>query len=427
MVQNPLPSPQKPTQKLLARTLPVLEHVLSLLVVFLLLTGTALWTGNFLGNKIGATSAAEPQQATVAAKPEGAQIEALAPDAASWTFTVNDSASWIVSDAAGAKLGVVIATAPYAKDVQGFAGPTPLYIYVDQSGQIAQIVAADNSETADFFRRAFDGLTSQWKGKNAEQASQLKVDAVSGATFSSNAIVQNVRRALAAHLSTSAKAQPEPVIGWVRTAAVAVVLLLGAVASLRFRKVRWLRTAVLILNVGVLGFWCGQFLSLSLLRGWIANGLDPIAYLPTLLVLAVAVVLPFFRRKHHYCTWVCPYGSLQELAARLPFPKIHCSQKVYRWMKMVRSVILCLLLLTLWTGFGSVILDYEPFTAFLVTTALPGVIVIAAAFVVASCFVPHLWCRSVCPMGMLLDLSEDDKGEWDKQNASRKSLSTSTK
>lgn len=49
----------------------------------------------------------------------------------------------------------------------------------------------------------------------------------------------------------------------------------------------------LVLNVVVLGFWCGQFLSLSLLRGWIANGFDPIIYLPTLIILATAVLMPF--------------------------------------------------------------------------------------------------------------------------------------
>ena len=70
----------------------------------------------------------------------------------------------------------------------------------------------------------------------------------------------------------------------------ALVLLLGVWAAWKGRGKRWVRLGVLLFNVGVLGFWCGQFLSLSLLHGWIANGTDPLAFLATLLMLGVAVV-----------------------------------------------------------------------------------------------------------------------------------------
>lgn len=174
-----------------------------------------------------------------------------------------------------------------------------------------------------------------------------------------------------------------------------------------FRGHKILRMAQLVLNVVVLGFWCGQFLSLSLLRGWVANGLDPIVYIPTLLMLATAVIMPFFRRKHHYCSWICPLGSLQELASHLPFPKVHCSPKVYKAMSRIRLVCFALLMFVLWTAFGGAeILDYEPFTAFFITTATPAVMGLCAAIVVASCFVPNVWCKCLCPMGQTLELAE---------------------
>ena len=78
-------------------------------------------------------------------------------------------------------------------------------------------------------------------------------------------------------------------------------------------------------------------------------------------------------------------------------------------MGRIRFGVFALLMLLLWTGMGAAVLDYEPFTAFMVTTASPAVMALAAVFVVASCFVPKLWCRCVCPMGSLLDLSEDTK------------------
>lgn len=387
------------------------EHALSLLVVFLLLTATAVWTGHLFGHSIGTTSKLEAQQsASVAPPPTATTLEKLGIDDKA-QLTPRDSASWVVAAADKKPLGIVISSEPYAKDVKGFAGPTPLYIYVLNDGTIQNIAAADNAETPDFFSRAFNGLVPQWKGKSQAEAAELEVDGVTGATFSSKALIANVQRSLAAQLSAQATHNAEPTIGWGRTAAVAIVLLLGIAISLRFKGRKWLRITQLVLNVGVLGFWCGQFLSLSLLRGWLAYGVDGIAYLPTLLVLAVTLIMPFFKRKRHYCSWVCPLGSLQELVGLLPFPKIHCSPKVYKAMSRIRITFFALLLLVLWLGIGAEWLDYEPFTVFFLETATPAVIVLAAIILVASCFVPNVWCKCLCPMGMALDLSESTQSK----------------
>ena len=385
----------------------LLEHLLSLLVVFLLLCSAAIWSGKLLGHSLAAPRT--EQAAPTFAAPDGAQLRALGLDGTGLRLVPRDSATWTVLDAQGEPKGHVLSSAPFAPDIKGFAGPTPLYIYVDTEGRVVRSATGENAETPDFFASAWEGTTPKWEGKDAETGAKLKVDAVSGATYSSRAIVRNMQQTLAAHA-----ASPGVAVGTeVGAAAVAAVLLLGIVAAWRLRGQKWVRLGVLALNVGVLGFWCGQFLSLSLLRGWVANGLDPVVYLPTLLMLAVAIVLPFFGRKRHYCTWVCPYGSAQELAARLPLPKIPCPPAVYRWMKRVRMGVLCLLLLLLWSDLGLFLLDYEPFSAFLVQTAPTAVLVLAGAFLAASLFVPQLWCHSCCPMGALLDLSEE--------NATRKS------
>lgn len=384
----------------------ILEHLLSLLVVFLLLCSAAIWSGKLLGHSL-ATSRTE-QAAPAFAAPDEAQLRALGLDGAGIRLAPRDSATWTVLDAEGEAMGYVLSSAPFAPAIEGFAGPTPLYIYMDTEGRVVRSAAGENAETPDFFASAWEGTAPKWEGKDAETGAKLKVDAVSGATYSSRAIVRNMQQTLAAYTASQANDLREPAIGWGRTAAVAAVLLLGGVAAWRLRGRKWVRLGVLALNVGVLGFWCGQFLSLSLLRGWVANGLDPVVYLPTLLMLAVAVVLPFFGRKRHYCTWVCPYGSAQELAARLPLPKIPCSPAVYRWMQRVRMGVLCLLLLLLWSDLGLFLLDYEPFSAFLVQTAPTAVLVLAGAFLAASLFVPQLWCHACCPMGALLDLSEEN-------------------
>lgn len=393
---------------LLRQATGVASHLLSLLVVFLLLAATAVWTGRLFGHEIGKPSGTPDTPTESAPAPDAARL-ALLGIASDRELSPLDSAAWRVVSPARQEEGTVISTLPYARDVKGFAGHTPLYIYLDKARRIVRIAAADNADTSQFFDRALTVLLPRWTGRTPADALRSEVDAVSGATYSSRSIIANVQSALSARSATASERRAAPSIGWGRTAAVLAVLLLGVVAAARFRHKRWLRLTVLLLNVGVVGFWCGQYLSVSLLRSWVSSGLNPLAWLPALSMLLVAVLMSFCRRPHHYCSWVCPYGSLQELAALLPFPKIHCSPRTYRRMARIRIGALAVLLLLLWCGTGEFLLGYEPFGLLSPASAPPALIILGLAFIVAGCFVPRLWCRAVCPLGSLFDLSEEKK------------------
>jgi len=86
----------------------------------------------------------------------------------------------------------IINTTPLTKNVQGYAGPVPLRIYIKE-GKIQKVEALNNSETPDFFEMASTLLT-RWNGKTLDEALHTQVDAVSGATFSSKAIIINMQR-----------------------------------------------------------------------------------------------------------------------------------------------------------------------------------------------------------------------------------------
>lgn len=391
----------------------LLEHVMSLAVAFLLVTATALWTGSLWGHPFATDSEAAGQQHTAASAdddtPTNDVLQSLNLNPAQTTLAQRDSVSWTATAADGKPLGIIVSSKRLAPGVRGFGGATPVYVCIAADGTVQGVAAGANAETPDFFNRAAGHILPLWNGHAAQEAQTLEVDAVSGATFSSRAIIANVQAALAAYNASQQTVTASPVIGWGKTAAVIAVLALGIVASVWLKGRKWARIGVLVLNVGVTGFWCGQFLSLSLLRGWSSNGIEWVASLPAIVLLLVAVLMPFFGKKHHYCSWVCPYGSLQSLAGQLPVPKLRLSAKAHRMLGRARLGIFSVLMLLLWSGLGCFILDYEPFTAFLVTTAMPAVIALAVAFVLISLFVPNLWCNACCPMGELLSLAEDDR------------------
>ena len=90
----------------------------------------------------------------------------------------------------------VINTENIGKEVMGYAGNTPLEIHV-KDGRIEKIVALPNAETPGFFQRVQQSpIFTALVGKTIEEASEVQLDAVTGATWSSKAVIENIRLGL---------------------------------------------------------------------------------------------------------------------------------------------------------------------------------------------------------------------------------------
>ena len=108
-----------------------------------------------------------------------------------------DTAFYEVKNAQGRKLGTVLFSSPYSDEVKGFNGPTPLLIALDAYGRIKNVVLLENQETPRFAQIVVEGgLYEAWNGLTVEEALHTEVDAISGATYTSN----GVKRSLVARL-----------------------------------------------------------------------------------------------------------------------------------------------------------------------------------------------------------------------------------
>lgn len=88
----------------------------------------------------------------------------------------------------------VVNTTTLTTNVRGFKGATPVKIYISKN-KIVKIEPLRNRESPQFFAKAKKLLT-KYEGKSVSKAQKLKVDAVSGATFSSKALIKNVQAGL---------------------------------------------------------------------------------------------------------------------------------------------------------------------------------------------------------------------------------------
>jgi uncharacterized protein with FMN-binding domain len=64
-----------------------------------------------------------------------------------------------------------------------------------EAGKVQKIVALPNQDTPSVFAQA-ETLLKKFVGKSVDEAEQMKVDGVSGATYSSKALIQNVKGGL---------------------------------------------------------------------------------------------------------------------------------------------------------------------------------------------------------------------------------------
>lgn len=292
-----------------------------------------------------------------------------------------------------------------AHDVTGYAGEVPLNVFI-RDGKVLKIEAEKNDETPDFFASA-STLLSAWNGKTIEEAIHLKVDAVSGATYSSRAIITNVRRGL--HWASSRT--PDAPSLWsgfglsLKNFLGLVVVLMAAILPLWVKNKRY-RLVQQCLNVVVLGFYCGAFLSYTVIVSSMSHGMDVLTLLVPIVMLLTAFIYPLFGKKSYYCTHVCPFGALQDLTGRCVKTKWRLPVGVLKGLDIFRQVLWSVLMFLLWSGLWFDWINYEPFSAFIFDTASWVVLVIAGLFVLLSTVVQRPYCRFVCPTGTLFKLSQ---------------------
>ncbi len=98
----------------------------------------------------------------------------------------------------------VINTTSLAGDIEGYAGCTPVKVFI-KDGKVLRVEALENEETPKYFDMVEKGLMKKWNGKPVKTAEKSKVDVVTGATVSSEAVIENVRRGISYYIYANKK------------------------------------------------------------------------------------------------------------------------------------------------------------------------------------------------------------------------------
>lgn len=91
------------------------------------------------------------------------------------------------------------------KAAEGCFGPTPVIIYLDSHDVVSKVEYLPNDETPSYWKMVTDKLLDAWNGVPADKVKDLQVDAVSGATYSSEGLISNVQAGITYYLDAKSE------------------------------------------------------------------------------------------------------------------------------------------------------------------------------------------------------------------------------
>ena len=295
----------------------------------------------------------------------------------------------------------------------GYGGQLKSAVAIDPEGKVQAVAIVDHKETKGYLNRVLNkDFLEELTGKYYHDPFILDQDvaAVSGATYTCQALTESVRKAVrqVAHnqLGLSLPAEYIPKIKF----GVPEIVLLGLyVISFvglynRFKYKRAARWVSMLMGLAVLGFWYNSPLTLTfvnkLLLGYWPEWQNHLYwYLLTGGVLLVLIV----DNKNHYCDWFCPFGAAQECLGVIGGAQVRplgWLGGLGRWTP--RLLALAAILLALFfrnPGLSS----YEVFGTLFEFVGSGFLFVLLAMVMICALFIKRPWCNYLCPIRPVMD------------------------
>lgn len=295
----------------------------------------------------------------------------------------------------------------------GYGGPIDMLVGVDVNGRILGATIIEQRESPGFFRLIErSDLIASYSDKAITDPLKLgeDLDAVSGATISSEGIASSIKVALRTIAADGLNDPLPPERKPIKFGAPELVLILlfaSGYTGHKLRDRRWksrVRWGTLIAGMIFLGFVYTAPLTItmviSLLSGyWPAWQNNLYWYLLIGGILFVTTV----DAKNPYCSWFCPFGAFQECLAAVSKAKLYRPRNLNEPLKWVqRGLALTAVVLGLALRRPGVA-SYEPFGTLFDFRGTAVAWAFLVMIILASLMMYRPFCNYLCPIDPVVD------------------------
>ena len=331
---------------------------------------------------------------------------------------IEDHPEWpgvkLMYDESRRLIGHALRTAPSLEYLHGYQGPTDVLIVLDANAEkVTRLRFRKSYDNEEYYERILDDADylQLYDGQSIDQILELDtgdIEGVSGATDTSWAIAESVKRRLAQFESDRT---PAPLkFPWRN--AILILLTIGAAAfsftGLRgnpIARVIWQLTVVM-----TLGVIFGDLLSQALLMGWARHGLPWQDSFGLIFLAAASLITPWASGSQFYCHHLCPHGFIQRWLGRLPVKALRIPPPLHRLLSYLPPTLLLIIVSSVIVGASWNLASLEGFDAWLWRSAGIATIIIAIAGLLASIFSPLAYCKYGCPTGALFKFLRKTSG-----------------
>jgi len=294
----------------------------------------------------------------------------------------------------------------------GYQSDILVGVVITDDGNILETQILQQNETPSFISKIYnaDFLKRQFKGKPIEEGFDLSenITAVSGATISSRAINKGIIEASETiardYLDKTVSGHVDLKFGVIEAVLIGMMIL--ALLSYKFKNPK-LRYLTMAYSIFLLGFRYKKFIAyswiVSLLLGKAPSFADNIGWYILIVGTALFIIV---TGKNIYCSYICPFGALQEAGKRLSgFEVFKVNPKINKRLRELPGILAYIAfagaVLTEQMG----IVSYEPFSLIYGRTGSGIQWVLLPLVLLMSLFVMRFYCSYACPVGVVLNVS----------------------
>ena len=340
-------------------------------------------------------------------EPGAPDILSVVPGAATFKHVTSPIDCYRLFGADGNPAGVAVVTSNIAPAFSGYRDEISVLVGLDESGTITGAKLLSHQEDQLHIDSIISkGFLNRFIGKKPAK-NWDDLETITGATISSGAMKEDIRTASLAAVEKVLKSgvltqrlkKKFQLIDY-RTIIISLLIALSVIAVLKPGR-RILRSSTLLLSFVITGLLfntpvtIGNFIDAG--RG-LATGNIALLVLLGFAIISAPVKGPL------YCSYLCPFGAMQDGLSAARLPKCKIDEKWLRYAAYMRWAVLLSVIVAV-TGFGINAFRYvEPFSRCFAMDAGTAVWIQTGTVLIVSLFLRRPWCRMFCPTGLVIEV-----------------------